>query len=226
MIRRCLLPVISAGLVLANAAPGLAQTVLQDRYGPPPAARGGDLQAHASTETYGGPMLSWSGKRVSAAAMAQPAAPARPEPTALARQFAPSTAGPSAPPPGFAPPSAPPMRPAVQPGYEPVLRAPLAPTTDPAPGLLGGPPAAPLPTSIYGQAPSQSQAPAPTFAQASVAARPGGSQLYSLHREYGMTPDAIPAPLPGPNYILVGPPDTPEAMGDGGDPAQGLDRQF
>ena len=41
------------------------------------------------------------------------------------------------------------------------------------------------------------------------AARPGGVQLYSLHREYGLTPDAIPAPPQGPNYILVGPPDAP-----------------
>jgi len=124
------------------------------------------------------------------------------------------------------PPAAAPQAPRVQPGYEPVLRSSLAAAAEPAPALLGGPPAKPLPTSIYGQA-APTPPPAPqAFAQASPAPRPGGSQLYSLHREYGMTPDAIPAPPAGDNFILVGPPDTPETSDDGEDPAQGLDRQF
>ncbi|MDP1873032.1 hypothetical protein [Phenylobacterium sp.] len=215
-----------AGLILASAAPAQAQTVIQDRYGPPPAAatRG---PIGVGTDSYGGPMLSWSGKQSLSPARA-PNAPARPEPMALARQFAPQSS-PAAMPAAFVPPPAVNRpAPAVQPGYEPVLRSSLPPTAGPAPGLLGGPPPGPLPTSIYDQAarPAPAQAQAQSFAQASAAARPGGSQLYSLHREYGMTPDAIPTPPSGPNYILVGPPDTPEVSDDGDEPAQGLDRQF
>ena len=163
---RALTP-LAAGLLLASAAAASAQTAVQDRYGPPPAAAA--YQAPAPRPASG-----------------------------------------------------------VQPGYEPVLRAPLAPAADPAPDLLGGPPSGPLPTSIYGQAAAAPQAPAAprTYAQAPATPRAGGSQLYSLHREYGMTPDAIPAPPAGDNFILVGPPDSPEAPGDEDEPAQGLDRQF
>ncbi|MFT4933919.1 MAG: hypothetical protein ACI9LT_000592 [Pseudoalteromonas distincta] len=218
MISSRALLVLATSLSLASAAAASAQTVVQDRYGPPPAAAAHQAQQGAST--YGGQMLGWAGKRNPAPAQAAPAAPARPEPMALARQFAPQAAA-------IAPP-VPRPAPGVQPGYEPVLRAALPPAADPPPDLLGGPPAGPLPTSIYGQAAASPQAPAPprTYAQASAAPRPGGSQLYSLHREYGLTPDAIPAPPAGDNYILVGPPDTPVTPGDGEDPAQGLDRQF
>lgn len=214
---RALTP-LATGLLLASAAAASAQTMVQDRYGPPPAAA--TYQVQQGVSAYGGQMLGWAGKRSSAPDQAAIAAPARPEPMALARQFAPQAI--AAPAPGPRPASS------VQPGYEPVLRAPLPPTADPAPDLLGGPPSGPLPTSIYGQAATAPQAPAAprTYAQAPATPRAGGSQLYSLHREYGMTPDAIPAPPAGDNFILVGPPDSPEAPGDEDEPAQGLDRQF
>ena len=209
---------LSTVLSLASAAAASAQTVAQDRYGPPPAVAA--HQAQQSVNAYGGQMLGWAGKRSPAPAQSAHAAQARPESLALARQFAPQAVA--------APAPAPRPAPSVQPGYEPVLGAALPPAADPAPGLLGGPPAGPLPTSIYGQAAPAAQTPAParTYAQASAAPRPGGSQLYSLHREYGMTPDAIPAPPAGDNFILVGPPDAPVSQGDGEEPAQGLDRQF
>lgn len=212
MISSRALTLLSAGLLLASATAASAQTV-QDRYGPPPAANLGG-PSPAGESAYGGQVLSWAGKRSAAPTMAQAAPNARPEPLALARQFDPQAA------PVVRAPAP------VQPGYEPVLRAPLAPVADPASGLMGGPPAGSLPTSIYGQAAPAPPAPAQSFAQASVAPRAGGSQLYSLHREYGMTPDAIPAPPAGDNYILVGPPDSPAAPVDDEDPAQGLDRQF
>lgn len=206
--------VLCLGLWLASATLASAQSLVQDRYGPPPAAA---YQAASGAAPYGGRMLGWAGKRGPGPAQTTASA-ARPEPLALARQFGPQTSPP--------PPAAAPQAPRVQPGYEPVLRSSLAAAAEPAPALLGGPPAKPLPTSIYGQA-APTPPPAPqAFAQASPAPRPGGSQLYSLHREYGMTPDAIPAPPAGDNFILVGPPDTPETSDDGEDPAQGLDRQF
>ncbi|WP_305284416.1 hypothetical protein [Phenylobacterium sp.] len=173
-------------------------------------------------------------------------APERPEPMALSRQYAytqPPPAAPRAPPPAPVAPS-----PQVQPGYEPVLRGALPPVSDRAPDLLGGPPAGPLPTSIYGQGVAAPAPPRPEYPRAEYraaapaeapqqlaqsaplpAARRGGSQLYSLHREYGMTPDAIPAPPQGQNYILVGPPDAPPAEDNPDAPdrdAEGLDRQF
>jgi hypothetical protein len=209
---------LTTSLSLASAAAASAQTMVQDRYGPPPAAAA--YQAQQGVSAYGGPMLGWAGKRSPAPAQTAHPSQTRPEPLALARQFA--SQAPAAPAPTPRP------TPSVQPGDEPVLRAALPPAADPAPDLLGGPPAGPLPTSLYGQAAAAPPSPAParTYAQASAAPRPGGSQLYSLHREYGMTPDAIPAPPAGGNYILVGPPDAPVTQGDGDDPAQGLDRQF
>lgn len=218
--------VLSASLQLTCAAAATAQTAVQDRYGPPPAAAiRQSPQASTGPEAYGGQMLGWAGKRETVPAQATASAPAHPEPMALARQFTPLPASYAVQPP--APALA--QTPKVQPGYEPVLRSALPQTADPAPGLLGGPPPGPLPTSIYGQAAAPPPAPAPApraFVQASAAPRTGGSQLYSLHREYGMTPDAIPAPPAGDNFILVGPPDAPAVAGDEDEPAQGLDRQF
>lgn len=37
----------------------------------------------------------------------------------------------------------------------------------------------------------------------------GAPRLYSVHRGYGMTPDAIPEPPAGNRYVLIGPPDAP-----------------
>lgn len=225
-------------LVAANAAPAAAQGVTQDRYGPPQPWTESPQAASAQgpDAAYAGPMLGWAGKRAPQGPAADDAAmaPERPEPMALSRQFA--YAQPPAP---RAPPPAPPP-PQVQPGYEPVLRGALPPVSDRAPDLLGGPP----PTSIYDQtaAPPAPQPPQPQYqrqtpppaeaprqlAQSAPlpAARPGGVQLYSLHREYGLTPDAIPAPPQGPNYILVGPPDAPPAEDAADEGGEGLDRQF
>ena len=42
-------------------------------------------------------------------------------------------------------------------------------------------------------------------------------RLYSLHREYGLSPDAIPAPPKGDNYVLIGPADEPKPDKDESD---------
>lgn len=120
---------------------------------------------------------------------------------------------------------------------------PPVPAAPPAPEFMGGAPPAPLPTSIYGTTPPPPQAPVQQMTQAfqmaasapqpqapasapTPGARSGGAHLYSLHRAYGMTPDAIPPPPIGDYYILVGPPSSASGTGDKEDPDQGLDRQF
>ncbi|HEX2562159.1 hypothetical protein [Phenylobacterium sp.] len=74
----------------------------------------------------------------------------------------------------------------------------------------------PLPQSLYdGPAPAPAAAPpppAPRLAQAPPPAPQRGaapSRLYSLHREYGMAPDTVPATSAQTNYVLIGPPDAP-----------------
>ncbi len=47
------------------------------------------------------------------------------------------------------------------------------------------------------------------------------ARLYSLHREYGLQPDAIPEPAAGQRYVLVGPPDRPAAPRDDAKPLAG-----
>lgn len=244
--------VLSAGLALASAVPAMAQAVSQDRYGPPPVSASG---GPAGLSAHSGQMLHWSGKRGGSTTSA-PAAYARPEPMALARQFIPQLAlqptpqgasmaplGPiAASPAEVMAPGPPQLQPQGPPRGQPPPQA-LAAAPRPGPDLLGGPPQGPLPTSIYGtpapapQAPVQQWVQAPQMpspasqpqaapAPAPAPARSGGAHLYSLHRAYGMTPDAIPPPPIGDNYILVGPSSSSNEMDDAEDPAQGLDRQF
>lgn len=89
-----------------------------------------------------------------------------------------------------APPAAPPAR-ALRPAQSPVPPAPVAAAApqmapqpmQPAPVRMAAAP--PAPRSI-GEAP----------------------RLYSVHRDYGLAPDAIPEPPAGANrYVLIGPPD-------------------
>ena len=210
--------ILTAG---ALAAPAHAQ-VVQDRYGPPPAHGGrGPGAAPAPAADYAGPMLGWANKTSArTVGAAAPAAPERPQALALAHQFVRTPqAQAQAPAPA-------PLRPAVQPGYEPVARAqigPAAPSPAESPALLGGPPAQPLPQSLYGPAPSAAPVPAQ---QVATATGGGRTHLYSVHRPYGLTPDAIPAPPAGDRYVLVGPPDAPPPSEEAADDAEGLDRQF
>ena len=197
--------------------------MVQDRYGPPPARSVEPVERPASPDSggYSGPMLGWANKvSPQAPSPVAPAAPERPQAMALAHQFA-HTSPPQTPP-------APVVRPTVQPGYEPVGRgqiAPAAPAPGESPALLGGPPAQPLPQSLYGPAPASAPAPAQQMAAATPAAG-GRTHLYSVHRPYGLEPDAIPAPPAGDRYVLVGPPDAPPDPEEAADDAEGLDRQF
>jgi len=79
--------------------------------------------------------------------------------------------------------------------------------------------ASPQPTSIYDPAPAQAaypqaaypQAPAAPVQRVASAAQTGGPRFYSLHRDYGIQPDAIPLPPQffGPTADLSSPPNDP-----------------
>ena len=88
-----------------------------------------------------------------------------------------------------------------------------------------------LPASLYAPPPASAPAPTPApqkLAQAAppapIARRSDEAHFYSIHRPFGLTPDAIPTPPPGERYILVGPPDTRSAPAD--DAPQDDDKPF
>jgi Meckel syndrome type 1 protein len=59
-------------------------------------------------------------------------------------------------------------------------------------------------------APAQAASAPPPAAQASATTQ--GARFYSLHRDYGLTPDPDPAPADRP-LVLVGPPTGPQGGG-------------
>ena len=180
-----------------------------------------------------GPMLGWANKRTYSTPGGQPGMMPRPEPMALAGQFMRGRqAGPQdrdlPPPPGerdrvtYQPPA-----------YTPfVPQAPYQPPRPGAPAPLANQPAsssppiyAPPPASLYGgppPLPEQAAAAAgQKVADASATTRHAGdsSKLYSMHRAYGLEPDAIPALEGGPRYVFIGPADAAgsRTTDDGGD---------
>lgn len=175
-----------------------------------------------------GPMLGWANKRAYSNTGGQPGMIQRPEPMALAGQFtrgrqeAPQDRD-LAPSPGeqsrvtYHPPAYTAFVP--QAPYQ-APRAP-APSLDQAP--VSPPVYAPPPSSLYGgppPLPEQAEVAAPRkVADASAAARHtgGSSKLYSMHRAYGLEPDAIPVVESGDRYVFIGPPDPPAKKTDDND---------
>lgn len=204
---------IAAMLRAANPA---SQEDDRDRYVQPP-----PVQAPA----HSGPMLNWANKRSSATPDGRPGLIARPEPLALSGQF---TRGRQAaeperdlpPPPGerrvtYQPPAYQAFTP--QTPYQAPRPTARPPSLEPP----SAPPVhAPLPSSLYGPAPplpEQAAVAAPQhLADASAVTRQTGepSKLYSLHRAYGLDPDAIPEAPAGDRYVFIGPPDPPQAKED------------
>lgn len=208
--------------LLTGAAPAAASAA-SDRYGDARPASG-QIQGAAPP---GFRSLTWANK--SDTLQTPDVAPryAAPEPMALAGQYLRGrTAGGSGwndlpPPPGER------SRAAVYAtGYQPFTpqepyRAPQAPSPSPPAPQAAGPSPAPapgLPTSLYAPPPADAAigrpqqiaqaAPAPTPLSAPPAGGVGeGARLYSVHRSYGLDPDAIPAPH-GDAYVLIGPPDS------------------
>ena len=167
-----------------------------DRYGasntpPQPQSQVPGAPARQGSAPPAPHMLSWSGKTQPSEPAPPPVrqADARPQPMAL-------------PPPRGAwtrpGPGTPPGSPGPAAAYQPQRYA--GPTNTPAPQ------AAP-PTGLYGsgQTPTESQyqpraqVPAPQQPAQNTAYN-GGARFYSVHREYGVSPDPIPAPLAQPFF--------------------------
>lgn len=103
--------------------------------------------------------------------------------------------------------------------------APVAPAAPPPRPAMTERAAAPLPQNLY-DAPAALPAPPPRVTEIAAAPPPpprphaAPSRLYSLHREYGMAPDTVPATASGSNYVLIGPPDAPAEADEDEAPAR------
>ena len=198
-------------------------------YPPPAATARYATAADAGLRTR---FLTWSGK-AEATAPTPPARPVAyvptpyvPTPNAAYRPYAPPPApvaraayAPPQPEPAQTDAAATPMQPAMPgpplhpPGYRTAYAAP-APVQAPQPTYAFAPPpvsARALPTSVYADAgPS-----IPAAAASAYTSQPGAptstARLYSVHRDFGMTPD--PAPIP-PQFFAatadLSAPETPE----------------
>jgi len=195
-----LVPLLIAALAGASAA---AAQPAEDRYGP---ARAQPLRmaSNSASGAYQGKMLSWSSRAFT------PQIPEQATPVAAPRTIAPQLPASAAP----APPRIPPPR------ISPPRISPPRVAAAPAPALpdsLYSPPPAAAPVRM-----AQAQIPAP--------ATPGAGshvRLYSVHRQYGMAPDAIPAPpASGSNYVLIGADPERDPERDGDKPADAQDRPF
>lgn len=168
-------------IVVGLACPltAAAQTA-GDRYGPASATR---LNRIAG-EAFQGPALGWANKQ--AANPASHAVSLPPAPT------------PYRPQPVYAP-------------FQPQVPLPLQQlaAAQPQPAVASYAP--PTPVQAQPQARPQAVAPAPPQRLAAMVqpGMGGATRLYSVHRGYGMTPDAIPEPPAGNRYVLIGPPDAP-----------------
>lgn len=227
--------VLAALFALAGASAASAQ-VVQDRYGPPrrqatPAASQTLAMAALGGGAYDGRLLGWAGKAAPTPHPVQPAELARPAEAATRgpAPFTPSFAPQPRPQPARAavePPRAPtPPRPAqlasrptapFTPSFDPPARsqsAPrpatprFAPPTPEADVRAERPQARPAAYAALAGGPPAEEAPAPA-APPRFGATP---RFYSLHREYGRKPDAIPPQAAAPRYVLIGPPDAPDA---------------
>jgi hypothetical protein len=164
--------------------------------------------AAAQDSGYHGPYLSWAGKSAPAASAPAPMAASMPAPPAP-MPAPPQPAWQPPPPPAYSEPLPPPLPPAPAAYVQPAS----APAPPPAPVAMAAP--APRP----GPAPSQPQ----TLAQNTppAASAPVSARFYSLHREYGMTPDPVTLPTERP-MVLVGPPDDAPAQAATPDSAAGV----
>lgn len=175
---------VALAIAVGLACPSLAAAQAAGDRYGPPSAA--RLTAVAG-EAYRGPTLAWANK-AAAAPTAQSALP--PAPTAYREA------------PAYAP-------------FQPQVPLPLQQAQRPAPAAVerpAYPPAASAPVQPPPQPPLQAQAPQRMAAAAPPAG--GHTRFYSVHRGYGLTPDAIPEPPAGDRYVLIGPPDAPPPKTD------------
>jgi hypothetical protein len=201
--------ILAIAVALVTALPAAAQTA-GDRYGP--------RRADAATRQapFEGRTLAWANKTLASEAPTTAQIDNRPQPMALAAQYMGGQAQPQPQPPT----AYQPFQPQIPLPAQMQQRMPVGVVARPAPSQTAA--AAPtLPASIYG-ATTTAPAPAdpvlagvpPAQPQQLAAATPqaarsvgGAPRFYSLHRGYGLEPDAIPEPPPGNRYVLVGPSD-------------------
>jgi len=183
---------VSTLALLSAASVAAAQ---DDRYDPPRPNVVGDGvvrdsvggEGRVAPAVYKGPFLTWAGKASPAPSSPPPPPPAVAPPVVAPAAFASS------------PPHQPPMAQVASPAAPPPVEPPLS-----AQAMMA-PPAAP-------PAPAQATSTAAPAAQASATTQ--GARFYSLHRDYGLTPDPDPAPTGNP-LVLVGPPTGPQGGGAG-----------
>ena len=169
-------------LLAATASVAAAQPP-EDRYGPR-RAESVRLASNTGVGAYQGRMLNWSSRAFVPQTPEAPPIPALPAAVA-------------APIPAAAMP-APPMEAA-----RPVAVA--KPVPPPARAPVQAAPPDSLPDSLYAPPPPLQKV-ASLAAPATPAATGSRPRLYSVHRQYGMSPDAIPAASAGgANYVLIAP---------------------
>ena len=176
-------------LILSLVTSALASPVhaqwAGDRYGYGPAPRSNPASALPATT---GRVLNWSNKSV---AVAEPAADDRGGPRYETRaQYEPQR-----------PIDRPPERLAA---LSPSPNSSLPPMAR-QPSRSYSPPPVPLELAGGPSAQSQYTPPEPPVRQVAAAGASGQARYYSLHREYGLAPDAIPEQPTGARYVLIGP---------------------
>jgi hypothetical protein len=155
----------------------------ESRYGPAPERAPTPMDGRTpgyTGSTYGGRALGWAGKREIVAPEAQAASQVQPWWARSAPQAAQA-----------------PQAPQARTAYQPQVPAYTPPARALPRSIYEAPPAAAAPAPVAYAAPVQ---PAPQFQPGQI-----GARTYSVGRQFGMTPDAIPAAGP-PRMVLIAPP--------------------
>lgn len=177
------LAVLIAALACATAAQ--AEGARENRYGPTPARAPAAVDSRAplfNGATYGARTLSWTGKRDAVAEAVEASAP---QPWWVREQAQARVQ--------TTPPRMERAAPIQASAPVPVTRAPAA-----------------LPQSIFDTPAPVASAPLTQTALAAPPMQPGqvGARTYSVGRQFGMTPDPIPAAGPS-RMVLIAPPPAP-----------------
>jgi hypothetical protein len=184
--------IVIAALVCAASA-ARAEDTRESRYGPTALRPSVSLTG----SNYGGPVLGWAGKQEIAPPARAPAPNLRPMATPW-RQLG----------------AVPQQQPAQQPYAQ--LRPAQAQQPQMAPPSA---PQVPAPVAMaYAQ--PQIQAPVAYSSPAQLQGQVQGSRTYSVGRQYGMTPDAIPPVQPG-GMIFIAPSDEPKPAKKDEEPRHG-----
>jgi hypothetical protein len=186
---------VCAPLLVSGAQ---AEGSRESRYGPAPERAPTPASARAAGYTgqaYTGRTLGWSGKREMAPQAARTAAEAQQPWWARSAPQAPQA----------------PQASRARPAYQPPVPADAAPARELPQSIYDAPRSAAQDAHQYAPVPAAYAAPVqPAYRpQQQATLQPGqiGARTYSVGRQFGMTPDAIPAAGP-PRMVLIAPPAT------------------